>query len=316
MKIIAKNVIGVTADNGLSQERITQLRHLEKQAINFLQSVARQYQDIHLAYSGGKDSEVVMHLADKAEIPYTAFFNNTTIDPPGTLNYIKSKRQVTIRQPHRSFFTLIEHRGLPSTFQRFCCDKLKEQYVADYIITGVRRSESKRRADRYKSPLDCHVYKNGHRGQNIMPILYWTNDDVADYIILESIQCHPIYYDIDGTFHPERRLGCMACPLAYDHGLRTFKQYPRLVRAWCRALATYRNTRPTVTKTVAYFSDEYEHFYHNLFHHSLKELEQKRQQPGWNPRKELQQIFCISLPIPKSPLDAIIEKHRHQPTQR
>lgn len=317
-QVIGKNIIGTLtlADNGLSAERVEQLRQLEQQAIRLLQTVAKNLPNLHLAYSGGKDSEVVMHLAEKAQIPFTPFYNNTTIDPPGTLKYIKSKPKVIIRQPRRNFFTLIEHRGLPSTFQRFCCDKLKEQYVAQNIITGVRRSESKRRTDRYTSPVDCHVYKNGKHGQNIMPILYWTLEDVADYITLEKLQCHPIYYDNNGKFQPKRRLGCMACPLAYDHGYKTFKQYPRLVKAWCRALAVYRNTRPEITKSIAYFQDEYENFYHNLFHHNLEELQQKRSIPGWNPRQELEREFCIKLPIPKAPLDAIIERLKEKARNR
>lgn len=317
-KVIGKNVIGglTPADNGLTEERKKELQQLEQKAIKFLQSVAETYKPLFLAYSGGKDSEVVLHLAQKAGIEFTPFFNNTTNDPPGTLRYIRSKPNIMIRQPRRAFFALIEHRGLPSTFQRFCCDKLKECYVADYIITGVRRSESKRRADRYKSPIDCHVYKNGRHGQNIMPLLYWSNDDVADYIRMEHITCHPMYYDESGQFHPERRLGCMACPLAYDRGLKTFKQYPRLVKAWCRALAVYRNTRPKLTKSVEYFRDEYENFYHNLHHHTLAELEEKRKQPGFNPRRELEREFCISLPKAKSPLDAIKEKFIQQAQDR
>lgn len=316
--VIGKNIIGTLtlADNGLSEERVKQLRQLEKTAILLLKAAAKNLPSLHLAYSGGKDSDVIMHLADKAFIPYTPFYNNTTIDPPGTLKYIKSKPYVIIRQPRRNFFTLIEHRGLPSTFQRFCCEKLKEQYFAPYVITGVRRSESKKRAERYKEPIICFKYRNGKYGSNIMPILYWTLEDVADYITLEKIQCHPIYYDDNGKFHPERRLGCMACPLSYDRGYKTFKQYPRLIKTWCRALAIYRNTRQEITKSVAYFQDEYENFYHNLFHNNLEELQQKRSIPGWSPRRELEREFGIKLPMPKAPTYAIIERLKEKARNR
>lgn len=298
-----KNVIGDdVADN-------VNLYYLELQAIRFLKSIAAQYQPLFLAYSGGKDSEVVLHLAQKAQIEFTPFFNMTTIDPPGTLKYIREKGNIMIIPPKRTFFQLIEHRGLPSTFQRFCCDKLKERYVAHYVITGVRRAESKRRADRYKEPSECHVYSTGQRGQNFMPILYWTDEDVEQYITREHIQCHPIYYDADGKFNVKQRLGCMACPLRYDRGRADFMKYPVLIRAWCRALAAYRNSRIKPTKSVTYFRDEYENFYHNIFHHSLSELEAKRNQPnGFDPRAELERLFKITLDPPKSKLVDIMAR--------
>lgn len=294
-----KNVIGgCAADNESIEIK-------ERKSIDFLRSIAR-YQPLFLAYSGGKDSEVLLHLAKKAGIEYTPFYNSTTIDRPGTISWVKRHEDVMILQPKQSFFNIIEHRGLPSTFQRFCCAKLKERFVATHVMTGVRRAESKKRTDRYQEPEMCRVYKTGQKGQIYMPILYWTNEDLITYIQQENIQCHPYYYEPDGTFHPERRLGCLGCPLAYDHGRKDFLRYPVLVRAWCRSLAIYRNTRPELNKSLQYFNDEYENFYHNLFHHSLKELQLKREQPnGFNPRQELQDYFKVSLPPPQSKLEDI-----------
>ena len=142
-----------------------------------------------------------------------------------------------------------------------------------------------------------------------MPLLYWTNEDIAAYIEREHIQCHPIYYEDNGSFNVNRRLGCMGCPLAYDHGKKDFMRFPILIRAWCRALAVYRNTRPHPTKSVLYFRDEYENFYHNLFHKSLRELDSKRNQPhGFDPRAELENIFHVKLDPPKSKLIDIVAR--------
>lgn len=300
-----KNVIGgvTAADNG------EELKKKEEQAIKFLQSIAKQHQPLFLAYSGGKDSEVVLYLARKAQIEFTPFYTGTGNDQPGTIKWIESKPDIMIMRPARPFFEIIEHRGLPSYFQRFCCETLKERYIAKYVITGVRRDESWKRSRRYTEPEMCRAYKGGQKGVVFMPILYWSDTDVKEYIEKENITCHPIYYDIDGQFHVERRLGCLACPLRYDKGIGDFKRYPRLVRAWCRALAVYRNTRPQLTKSVAYFRDEYEHFYHNLFHHSLRELESKRSQPqGFDPRRELMEYFNVELPPAQSDLESVTQR--------
>lgn len=304
---------GVTAaDNRHNEEQLTKK---EEAAIKYLKTIAAKYQPLFLAYSGGKDSEVILHLATKAKIDFTPFYNNTTIDPPGTLSYIKKKEIIMVMQPRKNFFSLIEHRGLPSTFQRFCCDKLKERFVGRYIIVGVRKSESMKRNQRYQEPEQCRIYKSGQRGIVIMPILYWTNSDIENYIHKEKIQCHPLYYDNTGTFHVERRLGCLACPLRYDRGKKDFIRYPKLVRAWCRALAVYRNTRPTLTKSISHFNDEYENFYKNVFLRNMEELNSLRDRTeGFDARKELMNYFGIQLPPPQSPLNRI--KQRLQCTTR
>lgn len=306
-KIIGQNIIGGdAADNG-------ELIKKEQQAIKFLQTIAKAHQPLFLAYSGGKDSEVLLHIARKSGIEFTPVYKSTSIDKPGTIKWVESKPDVMIMRPQQTFFELIEHRGLPSNFQRFCCDKLKERFLARFIITGVRRSESWKRSQRYKEPEQCHIYHNGQRGIDFMPILFWTDKDIQQYIEKEKIKCHPIYYDEQGKFHVERRLGCIACPLRYDRGLAEFKQYPRLVRAWCRALAVYRNTRPRLTKTISYFNDEYENFYHNLFHKNLEQLEQKRsQQGGFDARKELMNIFNVDLPTAQSNLQEIKKRLSNQ----
>lgn len=305
-KLWAENVIGgCAAHNG-------HLDKLERQAIIFLQSIAIQKQPLFLAYSGGKDSEVILHLAQKAGIDFTPYYRSTSIDRPGTISWVEKHKDIMIMRPQKTFFELIQHRGLPNYFMRFCCDKLKEAFIATNVITGVRRDESWKRAKRYEEPQLCRQYKNGKKGFLYMPILYWTDKDIDAYIERESIKCHPHYYDAEGKFHVERRLGCLACPLRYDRGLADFKKYPRLVKLWCRNLAIYRNTRPTITKTILNFKDEYEHFYHNLYHHKMEELEKKRSDPsGFDPRAELSREFNIELPPAQSEINEITKRHKN-----
>lgn len=56
------------------------------QAIRLLRSYARTA-NYDLAYSGGKDSDVILRLAKLAHIDCEIVHNCTTIDPPGTIRH-------------------------------------------------------------------------------------------------------------------------------------------------------------------------------------------------------------------------------------
>ena len=182
------------------------------QSIKLLK-VACKGKQVELCYSGGKDSDVILQLAKEAEIDFVPIYKMTTIDPPGTIKHAK-ENGCEIRRPEKTFFQLVREKGLPSRYARFCCAYLKEYKVMDNQIIGVRRAESTKRAKRYKEPTQCRIYSNGEHANLIFPILDWTNDDVKNYILDRGIRCHPLYYDENGDFRVERRLGCMGCPLA------------------------------------------------------------------------------------------------------
>ena len=94
-------------------------------AIKLLQSIPTNDGPIELSYSGGKDSDVILELARMSGIPFEAIYKNTTIDPPGTIAHCK-EQGVTIVNPKISFLKLVEKKGTPSRFARFCCEALKE----------------------------------------------------------------------------------------------------------------------------------------------------------------------------------------------
>lgn len=208
----------------------------EKRAIKLLRTVAKTADGaIELCYSGGKDSDVILALAKIAGINYRAIYKNTTIDPPGTLAHCKAN-EVEIFRPKLTFFELIEKNGFPSRFARFCCSELKEYKVLDTAVQGIRRCESTKRAAQYKEPVICRIYGSKANHVNVvLPILDWTDAEVAQFVRSNRIQCHPLYYDTEGRFCVNRRLGCIGCPLASDNGLSDFKKYPRMVKTWCRA---------------------------------------------------------------------------------
>lgn len=224
-------------------------------------------QQIEIAYSGGKDSDVILQLAKEAGINYRAIYKNTTIDPPGTIAHVRAMG-VEIMQPKRSFFEIIKAKGFPNRFQRFCCSELKEYKVLDVAVMGIRREESNKRAARYKEPTECRFYGNKKvHVEAVYPILEWTLDDVREFILDRGITLAPVYYDEHGYLHAERRLGCIGCPLASrEHRLAELKRYPNFVRAMCKAARGYLDTHPNCASIQKYkIYDPYTHTARQLF---------------------------------------------------
>ena len=163
-----------------------------ERAIRLLQSIP-QDGDIELSYSGGKDSDVILELAKMAGIPYRAIYKATTIDPPQTIAHAREMGAEVIH-PKKTFFQLVSKSGFPSRFSRVCCSVLKEYKICDRAIQGIRRSESKKRAKRYKEPEECRVYSKKEKVKIYLPILEWTDQDVTEFIKERNIKCHPLYY--------------------------------------------------------------------------------------------------------------------------
>jgi phosphoadenosine phosphosulfate reductase len=243
------------------------LNHKIELAIKLLQSIP-QDGPIELSYSGGKDSDVILELAKMSGIPFEAIYKNTTIDPPGTISHCK-QNGVTILNPPMTFLQIVEKKGTPSRFARFCCEILKEYKVYDRAIQGIRRCESVARAKRYKEPEMCRVYNKKEKARIYFPILEWTDADVAQFIKDRNIKCAPVYYDENGQFNVERRLGCIGCPLQYKNGLRDFEQYPKLFRQIVKAKQKFYDTHPNVGKVFG--RNVYNSFYYKFFCKNMDE---------------------------------------------
>ena len=243
-------------------------------AISLIQSAAKMAeshgQPLEVCYSGGKDSDVILELARMSGVNYRAIYKNTTIDPPGTILHAK-ENGAEIMQPQMTFMQIMEKKGLPSRYRRTCCEILKEYKVLDYAIVGVRRSESVKRARIYKEPEMCRVYRKGIKCRQYLPILEWSDDDISSFIKERKVRCHPLYYDNNGEFHVERRLGCLGCPLASkNHRIAQFKRYPQMVKFYILGGQRFLDAHPE-SKMHGYFRDSYEWFTFTLYCDGLKE---------------------------------------------
>ena len=224
-----------------------------------------------VGFSGGKDSQVLLDLVKRAGVKYKAHYNVTTIDPPENVRFIRQYYpEVHFIHPRQTFIKMIEKRGLPTVFHRFCCEELKEKTGAgNVVLTGVRADESTKRsqynevaiksnrvehADRLKKHTIEEIEQNEHRcikGKDaimVYPILNWTETEVWQYIADNNLPHNPCY-NIAG------RVGCMFCPFANKRQIEFYEQkYPKYKDAIMKHLRIYLANNPRTTNMGA---DEY-----------------------------------------------------------
>ncbi len=183
----------------------------------------------YVAFSGGKDSCVVLDLVKRAEVKYDAHYNLTTVDPPELVYFIREYHSdVVVENPRYTMWQLIEKNGLPpSRLQRYCCRELKERGGKGRLcVTGVRWAESKRRSRRGMVE-QCHT-DNSKRYLN--PIIDWTEADIWGHIKQNKLPYCKLYDEGFG------RIGCVMCPLANTQQQQQEEaRFPKIAEAYKRA---------------------------------------------------------------------------------
>lgn len=217
-----------------------------------------------ITYSGGKDSDVMLHLAEKSGIPFEALHSLTTADAPETVRHVydtfRRLEEKGVKcdvdkhvQPDGSRVTmwnLIQKKLMPPTrLMRYCCGVLKEGGGKDrFIATGVRWAESTARKRRgglevlTSKPQSKLILSNDNdedrrlfetcqlKGKRVVnPIIDWKDDDVLGYAAAEKIPMNPLYCE---GFH---RVGCVGCPMASKARTMEFVRYPKIKAAYIRA---------------------------------------------------------------------------------
>lgn len=237
-----------------------------EQSIKLIKSLYSHNQPNLIAFSGGKDSIVLWHLAQKSGLNFEYYHSNTTIDPPGHLKFIRENYpNVKIVNPRYSFYKIIEKYGLPTRHRRFCCQHLKE-YIGKgcKVFEGLRIDEGVKRGKRLSllvEPEQCDTrIKNKIHAY---PIMHWTTEDIWKYIKENNLP-YPKHYDLGFN-----RLGCIGCPLANQkQRLTEYKTYPRYVYATIKAI----NKNIIAGKSLSkFFNNPYEAFYWWISELSIEE---------------------------------------------
>lgn len=226
MSLVETDIFGVTRDKvQISIDRIKTFEPPE---------------GYYVAFSGGKDSIVILDLVKRSGVKFDAHYNITGIDPPELYYFIRDQHpEVQRHRPEMTIWALIVKKMMPPTrIMRYCCHYLKEQGGKGRIVmTGVRWAESQRRSLR-KMVEQC----NQRAGAGyVNPIIDWADEDVWQYIKENNIKYCSLY---DEGF---KRLGCIGCPMSGKGRLKEFARWPRVEILYRKAFAaavTARNRRP------------------------------------------------------------------------
>lgn len=180
----------------------------------------------YLAYSGGKDSDVILALAKMSGVKFDAHYNLTTVDPPDLVYHIRKHKEVEIHRPKESMWKLIVRKHMPPTrLKRYCCEILKERGgTGRTVMTGIRSEESLKRS---KRGMIERCYKD-YTKTYLHPIIDWKFEDVWQFIRENKIEYCKLY---DEGF---KRLGCIMCP--YSNNRMEAKRFPKIAEAYHRAI--------------------------------------------------------------------------------
>lgn len=202
---------------------IALLRKCEQMALDYDQD-----NGFYLAFSGGKDSQVLYHLALMAGVKFKAHMNLTSIDPPDVIRFVKRNYpDVELIKPKMSIYDMaLKTHFLPTRRIRWCCAKFKEMSGAGKVtLIGIRHAESARRSKRNEVETGDRKFSGNfdqfseHRetmvtcvgGKDkilVSPIINWTERDVWGFLNGNGIE-HCSLYDEGYT-----RIGCILCPMS------------------------------------------------------------------------------------------------------
>lgn len=114
-----------------------------------------------LAFSGGKDSQCLYHVAKLAGVKFQAHMNLTSVDPPEVIRFVKKQYpDVVLAKPKDSIFNIaVQRKILPTMRVRWCCAEYKETAGAGKVtLIGIRHAESTRRAKRNEVEINNHSF--------------------------------------------------------------------------------------------------------------------------------------------------------------
>jgi sulfate adenylyltransferase subunit 2 len=210
----------------LSNHHLTHLKQLEAESIHIIREVASEFEKPVMLYSIGKDSSVLVRLAQKAFHPAPLPFPLMHIDTTWKFRDMIAFRDRFTKESHLDLIVHTNQEGVRENVNPF--DHGSEKYTTvmktqalvqalkshgfDAAFGGARRDEEKSRAkeriysfrDRFQQwdpknqrPELWNLYNaKVQKGESIrvFPLSNWTELDVWQYLYLENIPIVPLYF--------------------------------------------------------------------------------------------------------------------------
>ena len=210
----------------MSSSRLSHLKRLEAESIHIIREVAAEFRNPVMLYSIGKDSGVMLHLAEKAFYPAKPPFPLMHVDTTWKFKEMIAFREATVKRLGWELLVHVNEDGVRRGINPFDSgsalhtqvmktEALKQamgKYGFDAAFGGARRDEEKSRAKErvfsFRTATHAWDPKNQrpelwslyntrvHKGESIrvFPLSNWTELDVWQYILAEKLPIVPLYF--------------------------------------------------------------------------------------------------------------------------
>ncbi len=210
---------------------LTHLKRLEAESIHIIREVAAEFSNPVMMYSIGKDSSVMLHLAQKAFYPGKIPFPLLHVDTLWKFREMTEFRDETAKRLGVDLIVHTNEDGIKMDINPFehgskvHTDVMKTEglkqalnkYGFDAVIGGARRDEEKSRAKerifsfrdknhrwdpKNQRPELWSIYNTKiAKGESVrvFPISNWTEADIWQYIYEEQIPIVPLYFAKERT---------------------------------------------------------------------------------------------------------------------
>ena len=206
--------------------KLSHIDKLESESIHIIREVASEFDNPVMLYSIGKDSSVMLHLAQKAFYPSKIPFKLMHIDTTWKFKEMINFRDETAKKYNLDLLVHINKEGVRnninpiSSGSKIHTDVMKTQsliqaldkYKFDAAFGGARRDEEKSRAKerifsfrdkkhrwdpKNQKPELWNLFNTKiDQGESVrvFPLSNWTEIDIWQYIYQENIPLVPLYF--------------------------------------------------------------------------------------------------------------------------
>ena len=206
--------------------KLSHIEKLESESIHIIREVVAEFENPVMLYSIGKDSSVMLHLAQKAFYPNKIPFKLMHIDTTWKFKEMILFRDEAVKTHNLDLLVYINEDGVRDKISpishgsKIHTDIMKTQalkqaldkYQFDAAFGGARRDEEKSRAKerifsfrdknhrwdpKNQKPELWNLFNtkiNKDESVRVFPLSNWTEIDIWQYIYQEKIPIVPLYF--------------------------------------------------------------------------------------------------------------------------